>query len=123
MAHKCEYKKSNCNIAVVDDLMTRSFAFRCAKIVKKSHDLPALFARFPLLREVDQVSCILISFPCNYLQSSFVDSRKKRSVKDDKLRMTYVDTWKNLALKIISQTKIEATQQQSSSPSSGGEDP
>ena len=57
-ALQIEYKKTNRNTAVIDDLMTRSFALRRAEILEKECDLPALFNKFPLLQEVDQVSYI-----------------------------------------------------------------
>ena len=53
-----EFKKSNRNNALINDLVTRSFAFRRAKSIEKSYDLPILFNHFPLRQEPDQVHAI-----------------------------------------------------------------
>ena len=66
-ALQIEFKKHNRNIAVIDDLMTRSFAFRRTEIIENTYDLPALFTKFPLLQEADQVSYTQTIFECNYI--------------------------------------------------------
>ncbi len=50
-----EFKKTNRNQAVIEDLMSRTFPFRRNAIMKECHDLDTIFERFPFLQEGDQV--------------------------------------------------------------------
>ena len=56
-ALQMEFKKTNRNVTLIDDLMVRSFPFRQAEIEEKSYDCKMLFCRFLFLQEGEQV-CI-----------------------------------------------------------------
>lgn len=60
-ALQMEYKKTNRNGRVIDDLMERSFALRRAEIEEKNYVVETLFNRFPFLQEVDQICVGVVS--------------------------------------------------------------
>ena len=52
---QAEWKKSTRNAMVVEELMTRTFAFRRKKIVEHPSDVQMLLSTFPFLQQPEQV--------------------------------------------------------------------
>ena len=50
-----EMKKTRPNLAVINDLISHSFAMRRHDILDNSYDLETVFQKYPFLREPEQV--------------------------------------------------------------------
>lgn len=53
-----QYKKTNRNSHIIDDLQDRTFAMRRKKILNENMYLDSIFEMFPFLQEADEV-CLL----------------------------------------------------------------
>lgn len=50
-----ESKKSNPNMAIVTQLMQRTFSFRRIDILNSPRDIKSIFSSYPFLQNIDQV--------------------------------------------------------------------